>query len=146
MRGSLRAIQQKNEVSKQTTDYVSHLHTFGGFQMRRFLSSLASAVLAIVVLAACNSDDMKNSVPSSDGKPGTTSSGSTKTPGDGVRRITTVELRDAVDKGAAVIVDVRQAPAYQGSHIKGAIHIPLEEVATRLGELPRDKMIVTYCS
>jgi rhodanese-related sulfurtransferase len=66
--------------------------------------------------------------------------------GDGVKRLTKDELRAALDKGTAIVVDVRPAQAYQQTHIKGAIHIPLEQVGARTGELPRDKMIVTYCS
>jgi len=114
--------------------------------MRLFLSLSAAVVFGIVVLAACNSNEGKNNVASNGGKPATVSTPTINPPSDGVRRITTVELRDAIDKGAAIIVDVRPAVSYQQSHIKGAIHIPLEEVASRLGELPRDKMIVTYCS
>jgi rhodanese-related sulfurtransferase len=56
------------------------------------------------------------------------------------------ELKAEVDKGAAVIVDVRSKEQYKTDHIKGAINIPGNEITTRAGELPRDKMIVTYCS
>jgi rhodanese-related sulfurtransferase len=65
---------------------------------------------------------------------------------DDVRRITPAQLRAAVLKGEAVVVDVRGADSYNAGHIKGALLIPVNEIETRAGELPRNKMIVTYCS
>jgi rhodanese-related sulfurtransferase len=67
-------------------------------------------------------------------------------PADGVKRVTTVEVRDALSKGTAIVIDVRGDSVYKQSHIKGSISIPENQIATRLSELPRDKMIVTYCS
>jgi rhodanese-related sulfurtransferase len=67
-------------------------------------------------------------------------------PPDGVKRITTVELRDALEKGTAIVVDVRGATFYKQNHIKGSISIPEDQIAEHLKELPRDKLIVTYCS
>ena len=65
---------------------------------------------------------------------------------DGVRRITPAEAREAVEQGRAVIVDVRGEDSYKAGHIKGARWIPLNDIGARAGELPRDKMIITYCS
>jgi 3-mercaptopyruvate sulfurtransferase SseA len=67
-------------------------------------------------------------------------------PGDGVRRITPAEVRAALASGEAVIVDVRGAGAFAEGHIKGAMHLPTDQLLSRVGELPRDKMIITYCS
>jgi rhodanese-related sulfurtransferase len=67
-------------------------------------------------------------------------------PGDGVERITTAELRDALEKGTAVVIDVRSPESYKAGHIRGAINIPEPEIAKRKDELPRDKKIVFYCS
>jgi Rhodanese-like domain len=66
--------------------------------------------------------------------------------GDGVRRITPAEAHAAVEKGQAVIVDVRGEDSYNAGHIKGARWIHLNDIGSRAGELPRDKMIITYCS
>ncbi|MDQ2808773.1 MAG: rhodanese-like domain-containing protein [Chloroflexota bacterium] len=44
-----------------------------------------------------------------------------------------------------VIVDVRAADAYAQGHIVGAISIPEADLATRLSELPKDKLVVAYC-
>ena len=65
---------------------------------------------------------------------------------DGVRRISPAQLRAAVLNGRAVIVDVRGADSYNAGHIKGARLIPVNEIEARANELPRNKMIITYCS
>lgn len=62
------------------------------------------------------------------------------------KRITVPELKAKLAAGQAVIVDVRPADQYAASHIEGAINIPLGELATRAGELPKDKFIATYCT
>jgi 3-mercaptopyruvate sulfurtransferase SseA len=67
-------------------------------------------------------------------------------PGDGVRRITPAEVRAALSSGEAVIIDVRGIGSYEEGHIKGAIHMPIDQLLNRVSELPRDKMIIAYCS
>ena len=44
-----------------------------------------------------------------------------------------------------VLVDVRTGYEWGLCHIKGAKHIPLNELPERISELPKDKEIVTYC-
>jgi Rhodanese-like domain len=66
--------------------------------------------------------------------------------GDGVRRIKPEEVRDLLKQGKAILVDVRGAASYKAGHIKGALSIPYAEILDRAKELPRDKMIITYCS
>jgi 3-mercaptopyruvate sulfurtransferase SseA len=123
--------------------------------MRLFISLSAALILAVAALTACNSTDGSGSGSTSTAK-AKASPSATKPPapatqptasqGDGVRRVTTTELKEALDKGTAVVVDVRPEEQYKAGHIKGALHIPETEIAARAGELPRDKMIVTYCS
>ncbi|MCK5810506.1 MAG: FAD-dependent oxidoreductase, partial [Cocleimonas sp.] len=43
------------------------------------------------------------------------------------------------------ILDVRSTAEYNTQSIPNAIHIPLEELRKRLDEIPKDKMITTYC-
>lgn len=59
--------------------------------------------------------------------------------------IGTDELHRRLDRGDAVVLDVRPRPEYVGGHLPGAMHIPLEELADRLAELPRDREVVAYC-
>ena len=64
----------------------------------------------------------------------------------GVRRITALDLRSALDKGDAVVVDVRDLDSYAAGHIPGSMHIPLSFVESQVEYLPRGKMIVAYCT
>lgn len=47
--------------------------------------------------------------------------------------------------GRSFLVDVRPREEFAHGHVDGAVSIPLEELAGRLDELPRDRTIVTYC-
>jgi rhodanese-related sulfurtransferase len=61
-------------------------------------------------------------------------------------RIEAQELKKLVDKGEAVIVDVRSKAAYDMGHIEGSISIPLAELEARLSQLPKDKLVAAYCT
>ena len=99
-----------------------------------------------VSLIACNGvDDLaRNNVP----KPATTSSipATETTYADGVRRVTIDELDAMIKNGEVFVADVRNQAMYDAGHIPGAKLIPVGEVANRINEFPRDKVIVTYCS
>lgn len=120
--------------------------------MRLIASLSAAVILAALAFVGCNSKDGSGSTArttsssSSSNNTGSVSGPATSAPSDGVRRITTAELRDALEKGTAVVVDVRSAEAYKLSHIKGALNIPEGQIISRKDELPRDKTIVFYCS
>ena len=61
-------------------------------------------------------------------------------------RMDVAECQKRVAAGKAVIVDVRDAAAYNASHIAGAVSIPLDDVAATADELKkRGKAIVAYC-
>lgn len=55
------------------------------------------------------------------------------------------ELLRRVETGDVVLLDVRPRPEYDAAHLPGALHIPLDELAARLSELPRDREVVAYC-
>ena len=57
----------------------------------------------------------------------------------------TDELLRRLGTGDTVVLDVRPELEYVAGHLPGAIHIPLEELAERLSELPSDREIVAYC-
>jgi NADPH-dependent 2,4-dienoyl-CoA reductase/sulfur reductase-like enzyme/rhodanese-related sulfurtransferase len=44
-----------------------------------------------------------------------------------------------------LLLDVRSEVEFASGHIDGAKNIPLDELRSRLAELPRDRPIVTYC-
>jgi rhodanese-related sulfurtransferase len=47
--------------------------------------------------------------------------------------------------GEVIVLDVRPVPEYEAGHIPGAVSIPVEQLAERIGELPGDTEIVVYC-
>lgn len=59
-------------------------------------------------------------------------------------RVTVAELKGLAARGAVVIVDVRNDAVER--KIKGAVHIPYNDLEGRAGELPRGREIVTYCA
>ena len=63
-----------------------------------------------------------------------------------VDRIEAQEARRLVDKGDAVVIDVRSRASWDLGHIAGAVHVPLPEIEARLSQLPKDKLIVAYCT
>ncbi len=46
----------------------------------------------------------------------------------------------------ALILDVRTPSEYASGHIDGAINIPINELRSRMNELPSNREILTYCS
>ena len=94
---------------------------------------------AAMVFAACNATDQVANT-----KTGT--SGPETVYADGARRVTIEELEAMLKAGTAVVVDVRNQAAYDVGHIPGSRLIPAGEILNHISELPRDKMIVTYCS
>lgn len=63
-----------------------------------------------------------------------------------VPRISVSELREKMQKGEAVAVDVRGDVLFGISHIEGAVSMPLGSLLEHSSELPEDKLIVPYCS
>ena len=55
------------------------------------------------------------------------------------------ELTRLLANGDVTLLDVRPALEYQQGHIPDARSMPVEELAHRLEELPRDREIVAYC-
>jgi predicted sulfurtransferase len=110
--------------------------------MRIISSCLAIGILGLLVLTACNSAEQK----AGSSKPVAAANPAAQATSDGVRRITPVELHDLLAKNQAVVIDVRNEASYNAGHIRGAKLIPEAEVANHSSELPKDKLIVTYCS
>ena len=48
--------------------------------------------------------------------------------------------------GALLVIDVRDPKEYAAGSIKGAINIPIAELAQKIGSLPTDKPIVFVCA
>jgi len=55
------------------------------------------------------------------------------------------ELRRRLAAGQVIAVDVRPGEEYTAGHIPGAVSIPLDQLADRLGDLPAGLEVVAYC-
>jgi rhodanese-related sulfurtransferase/DNA-binding transcriptional ArsR family regulator len=59
--------------------------------------------------------------------------------------VTLNELMTRLREPGLVILDVRPTLEYAQGHIAGARSIPIDELESRLNELPREQEIVAYC-
>lgn len=64
---------------------------------------------------------------------------------DSLEPVPAQELLERAKTGVVTVLDVRPPEEYAAGHIRGAINLPLAELAKRLDEIPRDKEIVAYC-
>jgi 3-mercaptopyruvate sulfurtransferase SseA len=94
------------------------------WQRRRFLYSLAAAFAASPAAA-------RQDVPTSP---------------DQAPRMDAAEVKRLVEKGEAVLVDVRSKEAWDAGHAEGAVHVPVDDIANRMKDLPKDKLIAAYCT
>lgn len=105
----------------------------------KFIYSLAALMLA-VVFSGCNAIHSKSLSQAQAPSPSPT------TYPDGARRVTIPEMEALVKENKAVVIDVRNQESYDAGHIPGAKLIPSVDILNHLNELPKDKMIITYCS
>ena len=54
--------------------------------------------------------------------------------------------RENFQPGDHVLVDVREPEEWVTGRIPGAIHIPLNDLPTRLAEIPQDRPVVVVCA
>lgn len=62
-----------------------------------------------------------------------------------LERISTDELLERMQAGMVTLIDVRPPEEFAEGHLPGAINVPLDELETRLKDLPHDREIVAYC-
>jgi activator of HSP90 ATPase len=119
---------------------------------RKFFIPAALALAltsAAAMLGACKATDTATDTgaAASSSKPAANSpSGTTEVHADGARRVSPAELQKMVEAGRVAIYDTRSKASYEQEHIKGALSMPSDEVASRVAELPRDKTLVFYCT
>ena len=64
--------------------------------------------------------------------------------GTGATEISAAEAYEKYQQGA-FFLDVRSEAEWNAYHVPGSVLIPLEELAQRLSEMPRDREIVVIC-
>lgn len=61
--------------------------------------------------------------------------------------VTPADLRAQRDgERPPLVLDVRSRAEFEEGHVEGALHLPIEALEGRVGELPRDRPIVPYCN
>jgi rhodanese-related sulfurtransferase len=63
-----------------------------------------------------------------------------------IERFAAAQAIAAATRGEIHLVDVRPAAQRSLGHIRGDLHIPLDQLRSRHGELPRDRTVIFYCS
>lgn len=63
----------------------------------------------------------------------------------GMDGISLSELKERMDNGDVILLDVRPKDEYEKAHIPGAISIPIEELKEKLSTLPTNCDVVAYC-
>ncbi|MEP1033296.1 rhodanese-like domain-containing protein [Ekhidna sp.] len=57
----------------------------------------------------------------------------------------TKKLKQYINAGAT-IVDVRTKTEYEGGHLRNSINIPLDSLPKHLGDLDKNKPVITCCA
>lgn len=60
------------------------------------------------------------------------------------KEVTREEAEKMVEDGAQ-LVDVRAGHEWEAGRIAGAVHLPLDQLAERAGEIDQDRPVVLYC-
>lgn len=64
---------------------------------------------------------------------------------DRLEPVSREELSARLAACEVIVLDVRPSEEYEAGHVAGAHSIPVEELESRLAELPADQEIVAYC-
>lgn len=64
---------------------------------------------------------------------------------DPAHELTPSQVREALDNGDIVLVDVREPYEWDAGRIPGAQHIELERLASRAADVPTDRPVVFMC-
>jgi rhodanese-related sulfurtransferase len=59
--------------------------------------------------------------------------------------LSAAEAKRMIDAGEATAVDVRQDYEWEAGHVAGAVHIPLDQLPRRAGELDRERTLILQC-
>ncbi len=93
---------------------------------------LGALLLLVIVLAGCRTTATPTDLPAVDIR--------NLPPNVDVATVNALLGRDDV-----LIIDVREQAEYDAGHIPGVTLIPMNQVANRLAEIPRDKPVIVTC-
>ena len=65
----------------------------------------------------------------------------------GTKNLSPMEATRLLSRDEALMLDVRDDSEYKSGHIKNAVHIPVDALNERLGEIEKhkDKPVIVYC-
>ena len=67
-------------------------------------------------------------------------------PSGEIQRIGPAEAKALLDGGEALLYDARARSAYDAKHAVGALPLPGGELDALIGEVPKDKLLILYCT
>ena len=72
----------------------------------------------------------------------------TQDPGEPYYRVDSNEARSMLDQDPdnTVVVDVRRDDEWVTGHVKGAIHVPIDDLSDRIDQVPQDKKVLFICA
>ncbi len=103
----------------------------------------AVLLFACIILASCATQV----IPPTPSTTPTLPMGQEPVPGADLPHMSVETLQKRLQAGEAiVVVDVRAAEQYAAEHMAGALSIPEADFPARVDEVPKDKLIVFYCT
>lgn len=117
--------------------------------MKFITTSLLGAALTLSVVTACQSSSAPIGISKIESTPmqiSKTAQTETAHADEDAPRISLEDAKKDFDAGTAVFVDTRDAAAYNGEHIKGAINISVSELQAKISKIPTGKKVIAYCS
>jgi rhodanese-related sulfurtransferase len=115
--------------------------------MTRRILTPAALIVAAALAATASAGTQSPAAPARPAPmPPTTAPAAPRPAPDESKRVKPDDIDALLAKGEVVVLDVREdAELVETGTVKGAIHIPLGQLEARLGELPKDKVILTAC-
>ena len=65
---------------------------------------------------------------------------------DSIQRITTEEFEKIDKSPESFVIDVRKKSEFESEHVVDALNLPLNEIETRLPEVPQGKKVILHCA
>ena len=66
--------------------------------------------------------------------------------GEPFQRITIDTAKEKIDSEECTIVDVRQQDEWDSGHVKNAVHIPVDEILSKIDQLPDTGSLLFICA
>jgi rhodanese-related sulfurtransferase len=68
-----------------------------------------------------------------------------KPKGAAANLVSPAEAQALMERGEAILVDVREPDEWRADHIAGAVHVPLSCFESEASLIPTDRRVILYC-